>query len=163
MMADKLHISLLYATQTPQTTISIALDTAYLEGLKPGTKAATGIYLMDNRFGIGSSNEGTQSIHTVCYTGDKISWLALPVDAARGDTVIITGFIILAGNIFGGSIGNPQPTDNPACWIGRAVVSASTSVYQINFLIVDDAKNDFTASCVVSIATFTSGNNPKLT
>lgn len=162
-MAGKLHVSLLYAVQTPQTTISIALDTAYLEGLQPGVKPVTGIYLMDNRIGIGSSQEGTQNLHTVCYTGDKISWLALPVDPERGDTVVITGFTIQAGNIFGGSIGAPQPTDNSAYWIGRAVVSASTSVYQINFLIVDDAKNYFITSCVVSIATFQSGGIPSLT
>ncbi|MDN3581720.1 alpha-pore-forming tripartite toxin MakABE regulator [Mucilaginibacter flavus] len=152
-MTGKPHFNLLYAVQTPQTTINIALDTAYLEGLQTGKPATTGIYLLDNRIGLGSSPEGTQSLHTVCYTGDHISWQVLPIDPERGDTVAITGFTILAGNVFGGSIGVPQPTGNPACWVGRAVNGASTAVYQIYFLIADEAKNYFTTYCEVSIST----------
>lgn len=152
-MTGKLHISLFYAAQTPQTTIGIALDTAYLEGIGPGKPAATGIYLMDNRIGLGSTMEGSQTLHTVCYTGDNISWQASPIDTEREDVVSITGFTILSGNVFGGSIGMPKTTANPAYWIGRAINSKVQTSYQINFLIADRDGNWFTTYCVASMAT----------
>jgi hypothetical protein len=152
-MTGKSQINIFYAVQTPQTTINIALDTAYLEGVPPGKQATTGIYLMDNRINMGSTMEGTQNLHTVCYTGDNISWLIMPVDPERDDVVSIIGFTVLTGNVFGGNIGAPQSGTNPAYWIGRAINGKTQSSYQINSLIVDKDGNLFTTHCIVAIST----------
>jgi outer membrane protein assembly factor BamB len=151
-MPGQSQISLLYATQPPQTCICIALDTAFLEGLQPGTPASTGIYMMDNRRNLGSANEGKNNLHTNCYTGDNIAWQVMPIDPVRGDTVIITGFTISSGNLFAGSTGAPKSTSNHSRWTGRAINAKSNAQYQIHFLITDADGNIYTGRCNGNVA-----------
>jgi hypothetical protein len=137
-MAHSAKVQLKSAAQTPQTTIGIALDTAYLTS-QPGN-ISTGIYMIDNRLNLGSYNEGQMELFTYCYPGDNVSFYVTPIDTQRGDTVSIIGINVSNGNVFGGSLGAPQPTDNTAYWIGRAI-NAGQQTYQIQVLITDENHN----------------------
>lgn len=133
---------MLAAASTPQTQIGIALDTAYLESLPPGTQPSTGIYMIDNRAQLGSKNEGQMELSTVCFAGDRVGWYLVPIDPTRGDTVQITGFNVSSGNVFAGSSGYPQPTTNLAYWIGRAV-NAGSQTYQVQILLTDSSGSKY--------------------
>lgn len=139
-MSHKSTVQVFKASQTPQTTIGIALDTAYLTSLPSGTQPSTGIYMIDNRKNIGSYNEGQMELYTFCYPGDNVSFYVQPIDTQRGDTVSIIGLNVSYGNVFGGSLGAPQPTSNDAYWIGRAI-NAGNQTYQIQVLITDENGN----------------------
>jgi hypothetical protein len=139
-MSHTPKVQLIKASQTPQTTIGIALDTAYLTSLPPGTQPSTGIYMIDNRLNIGSYNEGQMELYTLCYPGDNVSFYAQPIDTQRGDSVSIIGINVSYGNVFGGSLGAPQPTDNAAYWIGRAI-NSGRQTYQVQVLITDENHN----------------------
>ncbi len=112
-----------------QTKIVITVDTSRV--LSGDTR---GIFMIDNRAEVGSSNEGTLELSTKCFAGDYVSWLVNPIDPDTQDTVSIAGFQVSSGNVFGGE-GSPQPaSDDNTYWMGRAF-NQGTSTYQIKLLI----------------------------
>ena len=123
-------------TLSPQTSITIAVDTAYVAA-QQGRNIGQGIYMMDNRVRNGSSGEGTLELSTACNNGDLIGFNVVPIDAlgTSGDSVVITGFTVSQGNVFTAA-GTPrqQPAlpGEPAgaYWIGQALNQGSQT-YQI--------------------------------
>lgn len=120
-----------------QTAVSIALDTQYLISQPPGT-VSQGIYMFDNRLNNGSGNEGSLELSTVCNVGDIMSFEVIAINDLMGgeaDTVVITGFNVSQGNVFGGSEGAPVPTQQKGTvsgqyWLAQAV-NAGQQTYQI--------------------------------
>jgi hypothetical protein len=115
----------------PQTQIAIAVDTAYIAA-NAGQTITTGIYMMDNQLNLGSSNEGQLELHTNCNNQSLIGFEVYPMDVNSGDTVVITGFNVSQGNVFGGS-GYPLQI-NPNYWIGQAM-HTGTQTYQIQIKV----------------------------
>lgn len=124
----------------PQTQIAIAVDTAYIA--RPGGQAiSAGICMMDNRLSLGSSNEGTQELHTCCNQGDLIGFEAYPIDANAGYTVAISGFNVSAGNVFGAQGSPLQQT--PGYWVGQATQQGSQT-YQIEIQVTPEGSQPIT-------------------
>jgi len=123
-------------TLSPQTSISIAVDTAYVAA-QQGRNISQGIYMMDNMVRNGSSGEGTLELSTVTNDGSLIGFNVVPIDilGSFGDTVVITGFTVSQGSVFTAA-GTPrqQPAlpGEPAgaYWIGQALNQGSQT-YQI--------------------------------
>ncbi|HEY0314229.1 MAG TPA: hypothetical protein VGC56_17275 [Allosphingosinicella sp.] len=121
----------------PSASIVIAIDTAFV--VANAGQVESGIYMFDNQVTNGSTGEATMELCSVVPTGSKIGWNSLAIDPSRGDTVIITGFNVSQGSIFG-SAGFPavQPAlpDQPAgsYWIGQAT-QAGSQTYQIQLLV----------------------------
>lgn len=118
----------------PQTAITIAVDTAYVAA-QNGQNISQGVYMMDNQLDAGSSGEGTLELSTRCMDGSLIGFNAVPINPVSGDTVIITGFTISSGSVFGSSgypIQQPPIGNEPAgaYWIGQAM-NAGRQIYQI--------------------------------
>lgn len=120
----------------PQTSITIAVDTAYVAA-QQGQNISKGIYMMDNRVRNGSTGEGTLELSTVCNNGDLIGFNVVPINilGSSGDQVVITGFTVSQGNVFTAA-GTPrvQPAlpGEPAgaYWIGQAL-NQGNQTYQI--------------------------------
>jgi hypothetical protein len=122
------------ALSAPQTAIVIAVDTAYVGG-QAGQQITSGIYMMDNQVNNGSSGEGTLGLSTHADLGSLIGFNVVPVNPVSGDTVIITGFTVSQGSVFGSSgypIQQPAIGNEPAgsYWIGQAM-NAGRQIYQI--------------------------------
>jgi hypothetical protein len=118
----------------PQTQIDIAVDTAYI-ALRGGEAMGAGIYMMDNRLSLGSSNEGTQELHTRCNQGDLIGFEAYPIDVNAGYTVAISGFNISQGSVFGAQ-GDPLQ-QTPGYWVGQAM-NQGAQTYQIGIQVISE-------------------------
>lgn len=126
----------------PQTAITIAVDTAWVAS-QQGKNISSGIYMMDNMVANGSTGEGTMELSTVCNVGSLIGFNTVPIDAlastTTGDSVIITGFTVSQGSVFGGS---GYPRQQPALpnqpdgtyWIGQAM-NAGNQTYQIQIVV----------------------------
>ncbi len=118
----------------PQTSITIAVDTQYVAA-QNGDNIGNGVYMMDNQLAGGSSNEGTLELNTHTDDGSLIGFNSVPINPNTGDTVIITGFTVSQGSVFG-SQGYPE--EQPAIgqepqgsyWIGQATTQGSQT-YQI--------------------------------
>lgn len=125
------------ATLTPAVSVAIAVDTAYVAAHGDDGKITSGVFAMDNRVRLGSTGEASMNLHTVCHAGDLIGFHCVPVNGAgsSGDTVIITQFLDVTGDVFTGA-GHPRqqpPIGNgPAgnYWIGQ-VIKAGTETYTI--------------------------------
>ncbi len=122
----------------PQASITIAVDTAYVAS-KGGQNISSGIYMMNNQVSYGSTGEGTLELSTVVPVGSLIGFNTVPIDPNSGDTVIITGFTVSQGSVFG-SQGYPQQQPpigtEPAgaYWIGQAM-NAGSQTYQIQIKV----------------------------
>ena len=81
---------------------------------------------MDNRVNNGSTGEGTMVLSTRAILGDLIGFNVVPIYPNSGDTVVITGFDVTKGSVFGLS---GYPEQQPALgvepaggyWIGQAM------------------------------------------
>jgi hypothetical protein len=118
--------------------ITIAVDTAYVAA-QQGRNIGAGVYMMDNMISNGSSNEGQMELSTKVPVGFTLGFNSVPINPLSGDQVIITGFNVSQGNVFG-SAGYPrqQPplaTQPPGSWwIGQAMNSGSQT-YQIQIAV----------------------------
>jgi hypothetical protein len=121
---------------TPTIGVTIAVDTAYIAATA-GTSINTGIYMMDNMFQNGSTNEGQLELHTVGANGNLIGWEVVPIDvnaAANGVSVAITGFTVSQGNVFG-SAGYPMQQDPAGTyWIGQ-LMNQGIQTYQVQIAV----------------------------
>jgi hypothetical protein len=121
---------------SPQTSITIAVDTAYVAA-QQGRNISQGIYMMDNMVRNGSTGEGTLELATVTNNGSLIGFNVVPIDilGSSGDQVVITGFTVSQGGVFTAA-GTPrqQPAipGEPAgaYWIGQALAQGN-QIYQI--------------------------------
>jgi hypothetical protein len=125
------------ASLSPQTSITIAVDTAYVAA-QQGRNISQGIYMMDNRVRNGSKGEGTLELTTVCNDLDLVGFNVVPIDALAnlGDQVVITGFTVSQGSVFTAA-GQPRQQATPpageplgAYWIGQ-VNNQGSQTYQI--------------------------------
>lgn len=117
----------------PQTSIQVAVDTSYVAA-QGGQGISTGIYMMDNEVNNGSSGEGTLELSTRTNAGNLIGWEVTPINPNTGDTVVITGFNVSQGNVFG-SQGYPQQQSTSGdYWIGQAM-NAGQQTYQIQIMV----------------------------
>ena len=86
--------------------------------------------MMDNRVNNGSTGEGTLELSTHAILGDLIGFNVVPIYPNSGDTVIITGFDVTKGSVFGSS---GYPEQQPALgvepaggyWVGQAMNEGS--------------------------------------
>lgn len=122
----------------PQAAIVISVDTAYVAS-QQGQNISSGVYMMDNMVNNGSANEGQMELSTVVPVGSLIGFETVPVNPLSGDTVVITGFTVSQGSVFG-SQGYPQqqpPIGNQPAgsyWIGQAM-NAGAQTYQIQIKV----------------------------
>ena len=122
----------------PQAFITIAVDTAYVAS-QQGKNIGTGVYMMDNELSNGSTGEGQLELSTVVPVGSLIGFNTVPINPASGDQVIITGFTVSQGSVFGGA-GYPQQQPpigtQPAgsYWIGQAM-NTGHQTYQIQIMV----------------------------
>jgi hypothetical protein len=122
----------------PQCSIVIAVDTAYVAS-KQGQNIGTGVYMMDNMFNNGSTNEGQLELSTVVPVGSLIGFESVPINPLSGDQVVISGFTVSQGSVFG-SQGYPQQQPpigtQPAgsYWIGQAM-NGGSQTYQIQIKV----------------------------
>lgn len=124
------------ATQTvpyAQTAITIAVDTAYVVSQGGGT-ITQGIYMFDNRLTNGSKGEGTLELNSIVNLEDIILFDPVPVNPFSGDTVVITGFQISSGSVFGNQ-GYPLAWAGTNYWLGQAVNSTGMMTYQIQIKV----------------------------
>jgi hypothetical protein len=93
--------------------ILVVVDT--LGALSSGS-AMDNSYLVDNNGYLGSWNEGTPQLHTVCQDGQVISWTVVPV--SPDGQVTITGF---SGQMVDSSVCAPtqQAGSGGQVWSGR--------------------------------------------
>ena len=124
-----------FSASAAQAQLVIAVDTALVAGAG-GSSIAAGIYLMDNQLNTGSTGEGGMALHSVVPIGALIGFSAFAIDSGSGDKVVITGFSIVDGNVFG-SPGYPvqQGADY---WIGQAM-NIGTQTYRIQLRITAGA------------------------
>lgn len=124
------------AKLTPATAITIAVDTQYVAA-QGGRNISQGIYMMDNQVANGSYNEGSLELHTMTFNGSLIGFNAVPINPNTGDTVVISGFTVSQGSVFGSQgypIEQSEPTPVGCYWIGQAT-SEGTQTYQIQIEI----------------------------
>jgi len=126
---------------TPQVSVAIAVDTAWIAAQAINGSITEGVFMMDNMVHNGSSGEGTLSLHTVCNAGSLIGFQTVPIDSlsSNGDQVIITSFADTHGTVFTGAghpIQQPSLGNLPAgsYWIGQAI-QAGTEIYQIEIKV----------------------------
>src|SRR5262249_29595279 len=113
------------AALIPQTSITIAVDTAYVAA-QQGRNISQGVYMFDNMLANGSTGEGTLELTTACHVGSLIGFNSMPINTSSGDQVVITGFTVSQGNVFTAagqprqqpSIGNEPPG---SYWVGQAM------------------------------------------
>ncbi len=120
----------------PQTAITIAVDTQYVAA-QGGRNISQGIYMFDNQASAGSSGEGTLELSTVTVNGSLIGFEVVPINPNTGDTVVISGFTVSQGSVFGNQ-GYPMeqtlPSPEGSYWIGQAT-SQGSQTYQIQIQI----------------------------
>ena len=138
MMQESKLVVAYQSVIAPQAFITIAVDTAYVAS-QQGRNIGTGVYMADNQLSNGSSNEGQMELSTVVPVGSLIGFNSVPIAADNGDQVIITGFTVSQGSVFGGA-GYPQQQppigQQPAgsYWIGQAM-NAGNQIYQIQIRV----------------------------
>jgi hypothetical protein len=121
----------------PYASVTIAVDTAYVAA-QQGRNINQGVYMMDNMASNGSTNEGQMELSTVVPVGSTIGFNSVPINFLSGDKVIISGFNVSRGNVFG-SAGYPQqfPLGNEppgSWWIGQAMNSGNQT-YQLQIAV----------------------------
>jgi hypothetical protein len=138
MMQESKLVVAYQSVIAPQAFITIAVDTAYVAS-QQGRNIGTGVYMTDNQLSNGSSNEGQMELSTVVPVGSLIGFNTVPIAPDNGDQVIITGFTVSQGSVFGGA-GYPQQQPpigrQPAgsYWIGQAL-NAGKQIYQIQIKV----------------------------
>jgi hypothetical protein len=137
MHSNRLVVRGAAAVLQPNATVTIAVDTAYVAA-QQGRNIGQGVYMMDNMISNGSSNEGQMELSTVVPVGYTIGFNSVPINFVSGDTVIISGFNVSQGNVFG-SAGYPQiyPLGKEplgSWWIGQAM-NAGNQTYQIQIAV----------------------------
>jgi hypothetical protein len=96
---------------TPTVFIQIWVDSNAVQN-----GSSRGIYLVDNRVGFGSNNEGSSSLATNVTQNSVIQWSAFNIDPNSPDTVQLSA--ISNAPIWGAS-GQPQ-SDGQGNFIGQA-------------------------------------------
>jgi hypothetical protein len=119
------------ALPPPVAQVAVAVDTALVAG-SGGSTISTGIYLMDNQLAEGATGEASFVLHSIVPVGSLIGFTAYPINTGIGDTVVITGFNIVEGDVFG-SAGYPI-LQQSGYWIGQAMNIGAQS-YQIQLCI----------------------------
>lgn len=121
----------------PNASVTVAVDTGYVAA-QQGRNINAGVYMMDNMVSYGSSNEGKMELSTVVPVGYTIGFNSVPINFLSGDKVVISGFNVSQGSVFGSS-GYPQvfPLGTEplgSWWIGQAMNSGSQT-YQIQIAV----------------------------
>ena len=137
MHSNRLVVRGTAAVLQPNATVTVAVDTAYVAA-QQGRNISEGVYMMDNMINNGSSAEGKMELSTVVPVGYTIGFNSVPINFISGDSVIISGFNVSAGNVFG-SAGYPQiyPLGKEplgSWWIGQAM-NAGNQTYQIQIAV----------------------------
>lgn len=122
----------------PDASITIAVDTAYVAS-QQGRNISQGVYMMDNMVSADSTNEGEMELSTVVAVGNTLGFNSVPLNPLSGDQVVITGFNVSKGNVFGS---NGYPQQQPALpnqpegswWIAQAM-NAGRQTYQIQIAV----------------------------
>lgn len=103
--------------------IAIVVD---VEGALASGSLMDNVYLADNNQYIGSWQQGTSDLHTVCQDGELVGWWATPVDP--GTDAVITGF---SGTMVSDRI--CQPAENTIAgdhsWSGRVETQGSVGSF----------------------------------
>lgn len=119
------------APLTPDFTITIAVDTAYVAS-QQGRAIGAGVYMMDNAASNGSGGEGSMELSTVIPVGATLGFSVVPINPLSGDKVAITGFVVSQGSVFG-STGYPQQIQ-PDWWMAQAQ-NQGRQTYQIQIQV----------------------------
>ncbi|WP_287735696.1 hypothetical protein [Microcystis sp. M113S1] len=90
--------------------------------------STNGVYLVDNNYNNGSSEEGTTSLVTHATTNSKICWTILNTNINSDVTLSIANF---SGASVFGSGGTPQPYQ-PNIWTGQVQANGEAQ-YSITF------------------------------
>ncbi len=109
------------ATGTPTVFIQIWVD---INAIQNGSTA--GLYLVDNRVGNGSQNEGSTNLSTNVTNGTTIQWNVYNIDPTS--TAVLSLTAIGNASVWGAG-GQPQ-ADGKGGFVGQVQVTGSAS-YQI--------------------------------
>lgn len=87
-----------------------------VEGALSSGSLQENVYLVDTNKYIGSWQQGTSALHTVCQDGQVVSWWVAPVDP--GSAADISGF---SGPMIDAKTCVPRlnPLADPAAWAGQ--------------------------------------------
>lgn len=107
---------------TPTVFIQVWVD---INSVQNGT--TNGIYLVDNRIGAGSQNEGTPNLVTSVSTGSTIQWNVYNIDP---NSSLIPELQAIGNAVVWGASGQPEP-DHAGGFVGQALVDG-TAGYQIS-------------------------------
>ncbi len=103
--------------------VAVVVD---VEGALASGSLMNNVYLADNNQYIGSWQQGTSELHTVCQDGQSVGWWAMPIDP--GTDAVITGF---SGAMV--SSGACQPKENiiagDHAWAGRVETQGSVGSF----------------------------------
>lgn len=108
--------------ETPTVFIQVWIDTNAVQN-----GSSQGVYLVDNRYNLGSQNEGGTGLSTHVTNGATIQWNIFNIDPTGTATLELTA--IGNANVWGAG-GQPQP-DGSGGFIGQ-VQSTGQSPYQIS-------------------------------
>lgn len=106
-------------------TINISILVDAESALSSGSLKSN-VYLVDTNKNIGSWQQGTSELNTVCQDGQAISWWATPINP--GNTVMISGF---AGAMVSSKTCVPQPNTMAGsnAWGGQAQTRGSVGSF----------------------------------
>lgn len=107
--------------------IVVAADT---QAILAGAQCEQGncpVYMVDNNPKL-SQNEGSSELNTSCNAGDTLRWHIVPINGT--DTVTITGFQQMTGNVFGPN--SPIPAGNEFTWL---TANQGSETYEIRILV----------------------------
>jgi len=94
-------------------SVLIVID---VDGALASGSVADNAYLVDTNGYLGSWQEGTDALHTICQDGQTITWSVAPV--SPDGNVTIAGF---SGNMVDTGVCRPalDPGSQPPAWSGR--------------------------------------------
>ncbi len=108
--------------------VAIVVD---VEGALSSGSLMDNVYLADNNQYIGSWQQGTSDLHTVCQDGEVVGWWATPINP--GTDVVVTGF---SGAMVSSSACQPKEDviAGNHSWAGRVETQGSVGsfTYTVN-------------------------------
>lgn len=117
-----------FSTENCAVFVQFIVDT---EELQSGQ--TTGVYVVDNATGSGSTGEGTPNLNTSCTQGNQIAFEAVTLRPCNGDTVTIQ---TIGNSNAWGSSGQPEiSSNNPSAFAGQAQNAGSNQPYSASLLV----------------------------
>lgn len=130
-------------TGTPSVFVQIWVDTNALQN-----GSTKGVYVVDNRVSMGSSDEGSAGLRTCCNNGSYVNWQVFNIDPTNTTPISIQS--ISNSNAWGAS-GQPQADATNGGFTGQAQQTGSAP-YSVTFNATKGGGSGITSTVNLSIA-----------